>query len=420
MARRASQDDCVDVVVNNGGVNATGDSTVGAGLRQGRIHDSTFPQAQDIDRSQPVPSFRTEPGEQEQLPEHGLHAMSSDFRANNDAVGAINNDGCRSSDLLAATPPSRQIGAALAAGASPDEDISCRRRDHGGCRSVDSSPTSRGGGGSFRVQGDLRSNVSSEDGNNNNKRAGGELVGGNSRTAGRGGGDGGGPITDPRSPPLLHRRPAGASALPTHYHPSGPNNSTNRNSNRNKNNNNYHNRPLVTANTTGTGNVANITSTSATTGTVNTSRSYSFGRLKPALRPPASLTQVGPNVPQPMPSSSGAAARTSNHGQDNNGATNSTTRHQGSPLASPLTARGPAGGSSLSRSAPPLLPPPRPQAHSHSGSVGGGLGGTGTGWGGLRDLDGCVVWYTDDSAAEADIESMASVASVDSREVSWC
>ena len=35
----------------------------------------------------------------------------------------------------------------------------------------------------------------------------------------------------------------------------------------------------------------------------------------------------------------------------------------------------------------------------------------------MRDLDGCWVWYTDDSAAEADIESMASVASVDSREV---
>ncbi|CAM9616587.1 unnamed protein product, partial [Laminaria digitata] len=55
------------------------------------------------------------------------------------------------------------------------------------------------------------------------------------------------------------------------------------------------------------------------------------------------------------------------------------------------------------------LPPPPPQAPH----VGGGGGG---GWAGLRDLDGCVVWYTDDSAAEADIESMASVASVDSRE----
>lgn len=51
------------------------------------------------------------------------------------------------------------------------------------------------------------------------------------------------------------------------------------------------------------------------------------------------------------------------------------------------------------------LPPPPPQAPV---SVGGGAG-----WTGLRDLDG----YT--SSAEADIESMASVASHDSREVSF-
>lgn len=58
------------------------------------------------------------------------------------------------------------------------------------------------------------------------------------------------------------------------------------------------------------------------------------------------------------------------------------------------------------------LPPPPPQAPP-------GVGG-GSGWAGLRDLDGCVVWYTEsvDSAAEADIESLASRAeSVDSREV---
>lgn len=58
------------------------------------------------------------------------------------------------------------------------------------------------------------------------------------------------------------------------------------------------------------------------------------------------------------------------------------------------------------------LPPPPPQAPL-------GVGG-GAGWTGLRDLDGCVVWYTEsgDSAAEADIESLASRAeSVDSREV---
>ncbi|CAB1108556.1 unnamed protein product [Ectocarpus sp. CCAP 1310/34] len=57
------------------------------------------------------------------------------------------------------------------------------------------------------------------------------------------------------------------------------------------------------------------------------------------------------------------------------------------------------------------LPPPPPQAPP-------GVGG-GSGWAGLRDLDGCVVWYTEsvDSAAEADIESLASRAeSVDSRE----
>lgn len=58
------------------------------------------------------------------------------------------------------------------------------------------------------------------------------------------------------------------------------------------------------------------------------------------------------------------------------------------------------------------LPPPPPQAPP-------GVGG-GSVWAGLRDLDGCVVWYTEsvDSAAEADIESLASRAeSVDSREV---
>lgn len=69
---------------------------------------------------------------------------------------------------------------------------------------------------------------------------------------------------------------------------------------------------------------------------------------------------------------------------------------------------------------PPLLPPPPPQAPHTGGATGAGgssapaSSGGGTG---LRDLEGCVVWYNDDSAAEADIESMASVASVDSREV---
>lgn len=53
------------------------------------------------------------------------------------------------------------------------------------------------------------------------------------------------------------------------------------------------------------------------------------------------------------------------------------------------------------RPAPLLLPPPPPPPV----------------WSGIRDLDGCLVWYADDSAAEADIESMASVASIDSREV---
>lgn len=59
-------------------------------------------------------------------------------------------------------------------------------------------------------------------------------------------------------------------------------------------------------------------------------------------------------------------------------------------------------------SATTLLPPPPPQAPQLCVSAAA-----------PRDTDGCVVWYTDDSAAEADIESMASVASVDSREVRY-
>ncbi|CAM9969959.1 unnamed protein product, partial [Ascophyllum nodosum] len=61
----------------------------------------------------------------------------------------------------------------------------------------------------------------------------------------------------------------------------------------------------------------------------------------------------------------------------------------------------------------PLLPPPPPpqQPPNMTGPTGSGGGSAA-----MRDLDGCWVWYTDDSAAEADIESMASVASVDSRE----
>lgn len=68
---------------------------------------------------------------------------------------------------------------------------------------------------------------------------------------------------------------------------------------------------------------------------------------------------------------------------------------------------------------PLLLPPPPPPQQTLNAAGGAGSGG-GVGIGGttaLRDLDGCLVWYTDDSAGEADIESMASVASVDSREV---
>lgn len=83
---------------------------------------------------------------------------------------------------------------------------------------------------------------------------------------------------------------------------------------------------------------------------------------------------------------------------------------------------------SIQRSLPPplpsrsplLLPPPPPPQQTPNVAGGAGSGGGGGGIGGttaLRDLDGCLVWYTDDSAAEADIESMASVASVDSREV---
>lgn len=59
-------------------------------------------------------------------------------------------------------------------------------------------------------------------------------------------------------------------------------------------------------------------------------------------------------------------------------------------------------------SAPTLLPPPPPQGPQLC-----------VGAAAPRDTDACVVWYTDDSAAEADIESMASVASVDSREVCY-
>lgn len=101
---------------------------------------------------------------------------------------------------------------------------------------------------------------------------------------------------------------------------------------------------------------------------------------------------------------------------------NSSSRRVSSASSPRLTARPPAlplHRAALSPSTRPqlFLPPPPPQS-SNIAATGAGGAGVGGGWtGGLRDLDGCVVWYTDDSAAEADIESMASVASVDSREV---
>lgn len=231
-------------------------------------------------------------------------------------------------------------------------------------------------------------------------------------------------ITKPRFPPsLLRHRPTGSWALPGHQ-PLMSDPSTANDIN-----------PLPTGGAIATNASGGATGSALGSVASSTTRTYSFGRLKPALRPPGSLTQVGPNVPQPMPTdaSSGggrarATARMSSSGQDSstNPSNNSTMRS----AASPPVARGPpatTGGSSLSRytpTAPSLLPPPRPQAHSQAAGSGGagsagGMGAGGGGGTGSRDLDGCVVWYTDDSAAEADIESMASVASVDSREV-WC
>lgn len=81
-------------------------------------------------------------------------------------------------------------------------------------------------------------------------------------------------------------------------------------------------------------------------------------------------------------------------------------------LPPPLPSRSP-----LLLPPPPPPPPPPQQTPNVAGVAGSGSGGGIVGTTALRDLDGCLVWYTDDSAAEADIESMASVASVDSREV---
>lgn len=169
-------------------------------------------------------------------------------------------------------------------------------------------------------------------------------------------------------------------------------------------------------------------------------RPYPFGRLKSALRPPSNLSLIGLSVPR---SASGPDETDSARGVGDSGIPNgaSVTGVDGSekrgggdggghdtnggrhsltpkPPAAPLAARAgtSAGGGPLSHALPsvsPILPLPPPHAHPHFGGGGSGTGSLS----GLRDLDGCVVWYTDDSAAEADIESMASVASVDSREV---
>lgn len=136
-------------------------------------------------------------------------------------------------------------------------------------------------------------------------------------------------------------------------------------------------------------------------------RAYSFGQLKTTTRAPAP-SLVGPNICPP------AAAVNSSAGVGGGGA-----GPGGGSYGSGAGVSGGGGGVGGASSASPDTrssfaprPMPLPQA-PHFGGGGGGGGG----WGGLRDLDGCVVWYKDDSAAEADIESMASVASVDSREV---
>lgn len=230
--------------------------------------------------------------------------------------------------------------------------------------------------------------------------------------------------TKPRFPPsLLRHRPMGSWALPGHQNLMSDASSANEII------------PLPGAGAVVTNASGGAASSAPGSVASSTTRAYSFGRLKPALRPPGSLTQVGPNVPQPMPTdaiSGGSRSRpmacTRGSGQDNGiNASNSCTKRSAASLP---VARGPpatTGGSSLSRYTPTaasLLPPPRPQAHSQAGGgggagSGGGMGAGGGGGTGLRDLDGCLVWYTDDSAAEADIESMASVASVDSREVQY-
>lgn len=164
----------------------------------------------------------------------------------------------------------------------------------------------------------------------------------------------------------------------------------------------------------GSDNCCSTPNTASSTGKTdfkNTPKSGNINSVKPSGYQEATSTSPAA-PPAPAPASDGASATPTR--VDEAGPTKSTdllkTAERAEFGSSPVAYRGSfgrgydhrrRGGGGYRQST--FLPPPPPQAP--------GVGGGGASWTGLKDLDG----YT--SSAEADIESMASVASHDSREV---